>query len=92
MIGLTPFAWLIVGLASFRLTRLLNKDTIAGPVRSLGGRAGMKWIDFISCPWCVGAYVSAAVVVASLLWWHEVQYGVIVLAISAIVGLISERS
>ena len=84
--------WMIVALATFRLVRLVTRDRIAAPLRTLGGRAGMKWTDFVTCPWCVGFWISLGVIVASLTAWHLVKYLWIVLALSAIVGLIAERS
>jgi hypothetical protein len=92
MLGLTPFDWLIAALAAFRLTRLVNKDLIAESFRTLFGRGGPAWIDFATCPWCIGMWISGGVVGVSLTLWHQAQYLWAVLAISAIVGLISERS
>ena len=92
MLGLSPFDWLIVALAVFRGTRLLNKDLIAEPVRKLGGRAGMKWLDFITCPWCVSMWLAGGAVALSLTVWREVRYLWVVLALSAVAGFFGERS
>jgi hypothetical protein len=92
MIGLTPFDWLIAALAAFRLVHLVNKDRIAEPLRRLGGRAGLKWIDFVTCPWCVGMWLSGGVVALSLTLWTQVRYLWIVLALSAFAGLLGDRS
>ena len=93
MLNLPPFDWLIAALASFRLTRLVGTDRIALPIRRLLlDRGWGRTLDFLICPWCLGMWLSAGVVASSLLWWNQVRYLWIVLALSAIVGLIAERS
>jgi hypothetical protein len=61
---------LLVGLAA-RLIRLTVVDTIAGPARDLVRRAGLRaagdrglvWADdLISCPFCIGWWISVGVV------------------------------
>lgn len=82
------FRFLLLTLVTYRLTRLVVADDIAEPVRvRLHGRV----LSFAACPWCVGFWLSGAVVLGAflygdamvhpLLWW---------LAISGVVGALSE--
>ena len=66
---------LILGLAAYRVTRLLVIDTLLEPGRSnfhsmLERHNGIIWAkiyDLVSCTWCVGVYVSF-VLYAIYLW------------------------
>jgi hypothetical protein len=65
-------AIIAVGLTSYRLTRLLARDTfppLAVQRARISGRWGRdSWQAYLSeCQWCVGVYVSAAVTGA--VWW-----------------------
>ena len=81
-------------LASMRLTRLVNADTILDPVRvRLARRFGPEStiLEFLGCPWCVGFWISLAgafVVSVPLQWpWHaSIMLG---LACSHLVGVFS---
>jgi hypothetical protein len=84
-------------LATMRLTRLVNADTILDPVRikmaqMFGPQSGT--LEFFGCPWCVGFWISlagAAVPVAVLgwSWWWMLPLG---LACSQIVGMLAPLS
>jgi hypothetical protein len=65
-------AIIAVGLTSFRLTRLLARDTfppLAVQRARIAARWGSdSWQAYLSeCQWCAGVYVSAAVTGAA--WW-----------------------
>lgn len=57
---------LVVG-ASARLTRLITADTIAGPLRAklITWTKSTKVGEFITCPWCIGFWISVAVTYAA---------------------------
>lgn len=81
----------VLALAAHRLTRLATSDDLLdGPrsavVRRLGSRP--KLADALSCDWCVGAWVSAAVVLAGSRW-PAVRRLAVVPALSSVVGLLS---
>lgn len=82
----TPGVLLIVGLAAFRLWVLVSSDTILAPVRD---RLPLGVVEFLSCPWCSGFWVVLGVFVAVELWGDGagVQLAVIILALSALVGV-----
>lgn len=50
---------LVIGIASYRLWRLVAEDSITEPARTryLGG-----WIEeLVECPWCLGSWVAFGV-------------------------------
>lgn len=53
--------------ASFRLTHLIVFDSIMEPVRGLLERVPFVG-EVVTCYWCSGVWVSAALVGAHLLW------------------------
>jgi hypothetical protein len=88
--GHTLLVLTIYVLVAARLTRLVNYDTVLDPVRLWvarrisarqnpdGGKpTPTRWAtvaDFMSCPWCVGFWVSLALAPAAILllgwpWW-----------------------
>lgn len=86
-----PLAALLVALASFRLTRLLQRDTILDRPRQAfmdkhyAGRLG----ELANCPWCLGFWVSVAVVLAATVLPRKLWEPVVVaFAASAVVGLL----
>lgn len=79
-IGLLDVA-LLVGLTA-RLTRLAVVDDIADPARvaavRVAGRAGPRPADWIvallGCPFCIGFWISGAVVASWLMWGSTVVW------------------
>lgn len=80
-------------LAAYRLTRLVVEDTITVRPREALIARGPGWAgDMLTCPWCVGWWVSVGVVgarIAAPRAWRPVARA---LALSAIVGLIAEHT
>lgn len=97
---LSPGLWALLDvLATYRLTRLVTHDRIteglrrriAGQDEVFGGMARPQVFDFITCPWCVGVWLAAAVVAATALFPLEWRYGAYVLACAAVAGFLMER-
>jgi len=87
-----PGSWefVLLGLAAFRLWRLIAEDTILDRPRGwVTGRVGEYWGTFIVCPWCSGAWLSFAWWLAWVAWPHGVLVASTPLALSAVVGLIA---
>lgn len=74
------FVWLILGFASYRLTRFLVIDTLLDGIRSkfhvfLVNRTkklrffAVKLYELTSCTWCLGFWVS--LLAYSLYLWHS---------------------
>lgn len=85
--------WLVVSaLAVYRLTHLITDDLIAEPLREAVANHGEPWSTGIECAWCVSMWVAAGSVGLWLLvpsLWHGAA---VVLALSAITGLLAEHS
>lgn len=78
--------FVVAGLAAFRLWVLLSSDSILSPIRD---RLPLKTVEFLTCPWCCGFWVSVGVFLTVEVWGDGawVQTGLVVLALSAVVGL-----
>lgn len=82
---------LLAVLATARVTRLVNADTILdGPrawiTRRLG--SGHTLVYFVQCPWCVSIWAGAAVAAATYAWhaYGAVQVLLLLLAASYVTG------
>ncbi len=87
-------AWLYLlvdALATYRITRLITDDLITEPIRAAVTRLGEPWASGIECPWCVGFWVSCAVVAVS--WAFPNQWAPIatVFALSAVAGFLASH-
>ena len=83
---------LLDALAVFRLTHLLTSDSITAPLRERirkGGR--LMLIEFSTCPWCVSPYIAGAVVALQRFAPTVCLYVSMVLAFSAVAGLLEEH-
>lgn len=87
------FEFLILGLASHRLTRLIIRDTVLDSLRN-------KWWDrfppestklgyLLTCPWCLGFWLSLGVYFWYTILPVQILWLCYVLALSSIVGLLT---
>lgn len=86
---------LILALAVYRLTRLVVEDEILDKVRNLvwkryGALTGIGYL--ITCYWCTSFWVSSLVVVLYIIVPVPVTAVALILALSAITGLITAWS
>lgn len=86
---------LALGLTA-RVTRLVTDDRIAAPVRArvLGWRgAESEWAYLVSCPWCLGLWVSILVAVLAYVSGGAAWFTIPALAgtISYLYGLLASR-
>jgi len=67
---MTPIRLILAILATFRLARILSKDTISDQLRAIPGRwaAGKdkytwQWYlaEWINCPFCTGVWIAAGI-------------------------------
>lgn len=101
----TPPIWTSILLfgAAFRIYRLLAKDTILdtprGKLLGLGkwkpgspipAKYREKWAEFLTCPWCLGFWITLAWWGAWQHWPHAIEVASVPLTISAAVGLIAK--
>lgn len=89
-----PWPAVVLALATFRITRLIGWDDLTAPFRgwvvgwSENGDHERQWaFALLSCPWCVGWWVS---LLAALGWYASPHWAILValpFALSAVVGL-----
>lgn len=89
----SPFHFVILALASYRLTKLLIEDTILNSLRE------KVWEKFppestylgylTTCPWCVGWWLSLVLFFCYTIVLTPTMWFCVPLAMSAIVGLLS---
>lgn len=74
---------LILVLFAYRLTRLIAVDDITSPLRD----RAHGWLgELVTCPFCVGVWVSAAVVLFAANTVLTLQWEWVVLAVGAVAG------
>lgn len=86
--------WLLIDAVTvYRITRLITRDSlplVARPRDAAQRRWGDRALgELVVCPWCVSVYLSAGVLALRLflpLWWTPIS---IMLAGSAVAGLLS---
>lgn len=91
-VGLVAF----LGLASYRITRLLTRDSLTDRIRQhvavwsfdqvteqYRSETHRRVAYFVSCPFCVGVYVTAGVYG----WWELVPGGRPVILVAAAAGV-----
>jgi hypothetical protein len=90
-----PFWLLVDALATYRLSRLLTRDSlplVQAPRDAVLARWGhSSWSELAVCPWCISVWLGAGVVAARLLApaaWTPVA---LVLAYSAVTGLLASH-
>lgn len=80
-------------LAVYRLTRLVQEDTLTEPAREAVALVlgESRWSELLHCPWCLSVWLAGGVVLARRVFpraWPAVAR---VLAYSAVTGLLTER-
>lgn len=92
MTAYSTLPFVVISFSAYRLTRFLTTDTIPfSHLRNwLTDRwADTIWVDGLTCSWCLGAYVSFALV-AGLAQVISIPLPILyALAVSSAVGIIS---
>lgn len=89
-----PFAFMLLALATHRVTRLITTDTIFSGLRE---KIWNKWPPttkfgyFFTCNWCAGLWVSAVAITCYMLVPYPTYVVSLVLAVSSVVGIISNK-
>jgi hypothetical protein len=88
------FSFVILALASFRLTHFVLQDVLFESVRN------WIWDKFpvessllgylFTCPWCLGFWVSLTVFICYTILPTQTLFAAFVFALSAVVGLLSK--
>jgi len=93
------YGLLLLGLGAFRVYRLISSDTILDHARAWILRLPVDWqegdkippgfraklAEFLTCPWCLGFWISLVWWAAWLQWPTETVYVSVPLAISTLV-------
>jgi len=84
----SPFEALLLGLAAWRTWHLIAKDDLTEPLRDrfLKNEAVL---DFVECPFCLGAWIAGAWVVAFAIWSEGVVWAALVMAAATVPVLIN---
>jgi hypothetical protein len=79
---MTVFHFLLLSLASFRVTRLITTDDITQPLRD---RLPDNWLaELLSCSWCCGVWVTAVLFAAD----HYLTIPLVILAAVAAMSVV----
>ena len=84
----------VLALAVYRVSRLIIQDKVLEKVRDLIWKkyTGMSGIGYlITCYWCTSFWVSSLVVISYIIVPVPTMAVSLVLALSAVIGLISAR-
>jgi len=97
----SPFAFVLLSLAAYRVWRLCAVDDITAPVRDRltgrvyaseqPGRYRLGLDKFVGCPWCAGFWVAVAVWAVWSWQPHWTLAAAAPFAVSAMVGLIAKN-
>jgi hypothetical protein len=93
MIDITPLHLVLLGLATYRATRLLTRDIITAKIREFLWKKFPPESSFIgylfTCEWCLGFWVGSGFVLSSIII-PEITYIVATIySVSAIAGLLT---
>jgi hypothetical protein len=88
---MTAFWFIVVALATYRLTRLVTADKITEPIRRFV-EVRSQWLGYlVTCDWCLSIWVAPLPALVAIRagdrWW--VQAGLVALGASALTGLFS---
>lgn len=78
----------LIGVAAYRLWRLVGEDTITEPLRA---RLPESWLHLIECPWCLGSWIAFALTWATDLATPVRSPVLVGLAAAVVVGWLGER-
>jgi hypothetical protein len=83
-----PWEFAVLTLAIYRLCRLAGWDTITEPIRK---RLPPAFVEFLSCPFCFGFWLSVAAYIAWRLEPRPTLIVATVLALSGAAGFVATR-
>lgn len=93
MIDITLLQFVILGLASYRVTRLFTRDMITAPLRNAFWKKfppESSYLGYLStCEWCFSFWIAAGFVGAFLIAPSVTSIVAIIYAVSAVAGLLT---
>ena len=94
MTDVTPFQFIVLTLAAYRLCRLLVEDTLLESFRNLVWRRfpPTTYLGYlITCYWCTGIWASSLVICMYTIVPTPTFAVSLILAISTVVGIVAAR-
>jgi len=93
MIDMTALQFVLLGIATFRVTRLVTRDTVTQPIRTLFWAKfppEKSYIGYLStCEWCLSFWIGSVFVVSSIIIPSVTYIVATVFSVSAIAGLLT---
>lgn len=81
----------LLALATFRCVRLVGWDDLTASWRLwVRRRLGKGAETFVSCPWCVGWWITLGWWAAWQIWPHGTLVAAVPFALAAVVGLVAK--
>ena len=88
-------ASVLIGMASYRLWRLIGMDQVTEPLRApliaRSERPGARWwLTLITCAWCLGFWINVAVTIGVGVWqsWGLAELLLVLGAASTVTGVL----
>ncbi len=95
--GVSVAVFLLALGATARITRFINADVLAGPIRALALRIARgdddHWLPYLArCPWCASIWIAAATFTLTWYYAHTPAWWITTAALSAsyLVGLLAD--
>lgn len=89
---MTALELVIYGLATYRLTRLITRDSISAPIRERVWKKRppekSKIGYLLTCEWCMSIWVASLLLISSMIT-SATDIAATVLALSAVAGLLT---
>ena len=92
--SMSPLHLAIISFAAHRITRLLTADDITAPIRHILSTrfASHPHLTYLlDCPWCVGFWVSAVLILTLDTWFLPIPLPPLTIAaVSSVVGIVAK--
>jgi hypothetical protein len=93
MIDITLLQFVLLGLATYRVTRLATRDMVTAPIRNAFWKKfppETTYIGYLStCEWCFSFWIGSAFVLSAIIIPSVTYIVATVYAVSAIAGLLT---
>lgn len=90
---ITAMHFIVLSLATYRVTRLVTRDTVIAPIRNLFWTKfppEKTYIGYLStCEWCFSFWIGSAFVISAIIIPSVTYIVATVFAVSAIAGLLT---
>ena len=84
----SPWEFVLLALAAYRVWKLVAEDTILDPLRSRVTFTKTE-AEFLTCPWCLGAWIGLTWTAAWWIWDYPTLVAAVPFAVSVAVGFVA---